>query len=415
MRISIFGAGYVGTVTGACLSSSGHRVTLVDIDKVKIATLAQGKAPFYEARLPELLAKGIEAGLLTATDDVNGAVAETDVSLICVGTPAMADGSINYKYLDAVCAQIGEALRHKQHRHLIIFRSTMLPGTARNRLLPILQAHAGHHDFDIGYNPEFLREGSAVADYFQPTQIVAGAEHASIGQAILDLYQGIDAPRSLVGIEEAEAVKYVSNIWRAHKISFANEISNVMHSWGVDPHKVMNVFFQDTKINMGPGFLQPGFAYGGSCLPKDIRAVSAYAHSHNLMTPLLNAVQTANDNRVQLAIETIRRLGARNIVMLGVSFKPGTDDLRESPYLTLARALEKDEAQLQIHDNHVSSDDVLNVNAEDIDFSGADLIVLSHSIPEYLAIANNAPGHIPILALSRCAMPNERTVYGLSW
>ncbi len=353
MKVSVIGIGYVGAVASACLAEMGHDVIAVDTEQVKIDCINKGISPIIEKGLGDLIKKGVKSRKLKATDSLKDAVAVSEISLICVGTPSEVDGSLDYKYIREICKQLGEAIKDKDTFHTVVVRSTVVPGTLLNVVKPILEEHSGKvagQDFGLGNNPEFLRESTAIEDYFHPTQIVVGALDEKTAKRIMGLYDGIDAPRTIADVSVSEGVKYVSNAWRANKISFANEIGNILKRHGVDSHKVMQIFFEDTKINMGPSFLMPGFAFGGSCLPKDIRALRASAKSKGLKTPLFDSIIKANELQIKHAFDMIWEKGQQNVALLGLSFKPNTDDLRESPLVILADLLLKGGYNLKIYD-----------------------------------------------------------------
>lgn len=356
MRISVFGIGYVGAVTSACLCDSGHQVIAVDNDEVKVKCLQDGRSPIMEQDLDVLIAKYVKDGTLQATLNIKEAIQNSDISLICVGTPSRADGSLDLSYIETVCEELGHVLKTKDEYHTVVLRSTMVPGSAQDICLPILEKISGKKagvDFGFGNNPEFLREGTAIFDYYNPPKIVVGADDKKSGDIIMSLYDGIEAPRIITDINIAEGVKYADNAWHAMKIGFANEIGNILSDCGVDSHKVMDIFCQDTKLNISTAYLKPGFAFGGSCLPKDVRAIQAKGKEVGVDTPLFNSLMIANDNQVERAFNKIKAFGKKNIAMLGLSFKAGTDDLRESPLVTLAELLLKDGYNLKIYDTNV--------------------------------------------------------------
>jgi len=283
MHISVIGIGYVGAVTSACLCDSGHNVTAVDMDPIKVKCLQNGQSPIIETNLDTLIAKHTKNGTLKATSNLKEAVLNTDICLICVGTPSREDGSLDLKYVEKVCEEIGTLIKDKDTYHTIVLRSTMVPGSALDLCLPILEKASGMKagdDFGFGNNPEFLREGSAVYDYYNPPKIVVGAINEKSADAIMKLYEGIDAPRVITDINVAEGVKYADNAWHAMKVGFANEIGNILSDSGVDSHKVMDIFCLDTKLNISKAYLKPGFAFGGSCLPKDVRAIRELQSGH---------------------------------------------------------------------------------------------------------------------------------------
>lgn len=438
MRVSVFGIGYVGAVASACLAEMGHEVTAVDTEQVKIDCINRGVSPIIEKGLGELIKKGVEGGKLKATADGRDAVMNTGVSLICVGTPSGADGSLDYKYIIEICKQIGATLKGKKDFHTVVIRSTVVPGTLMNVVKPILEEASGKaagEGFGLGNNPEFLRESTAIEDYFHPTQIVVGALDEKTAAQIMSLYDGIDAPRAIADVSVAEGVKYVSNAWRANKISFANEIGNILKRHGVDSHKVMKIFFEDRKINMGPSFLMPGFAFGGSCLPKDIRALRASAKQKGLKTPLFDSIIKANDLQIRHAFDLIWEKGLQNIALLGLSFKPNTDDLRGSPLVILADLLLKGGYNLKIYDPCVFEAKHMNgsnreyiekgiphisnclVETPDELISGSEIFVIGNGTKEFADILSKTREEATIIDLVRLNAPIEtRASYtGLCW
>lgn len=353
MRVSVFGLGYVGAVAAACIAEGGHEVIAIDMDPVKVKCIQEGRSPIVEPGLPEMIKKNVEAGKLKATLDCAEAVNGSDISLICVGTPSNADGSLKLDYVEAVCAQIGEILKTKKTFHSVVLRSTVVPGTARDIAIPALERTSGKtagKEFGFGNNPEFLRESTAIYDYFNPPKIVIGAMDEGTAKAMSAIYKGIEAPEVITEVDVAEGVKYADNAWHAVKVGFANELGNILKELGVDSHKVMNIFFKDTKLNISKAYLMPGFAFGGSCLPKDVRAIRASGKAKGLKTPIFDALLEANDEQVRRAYKMIKESGAKTVGMMGLAFKAGTDDLRESPLVTLADLLVKDGIELAVYD-----------------------------------------------------------------
>jgi len=353
MKVSVFGIGYVGAVTSACLVDSGHEVVAVDTDAVKVACIRDGRSPIVEPQLDEIIAKGQKSGKLRATQDVAEAVNATEISLICVGTPSNADGSLKLDYVKEVCEQIGKAIAGKKERHTVVLRSTVVPGSARNVAVPALEKSSGKKagaDFGFGNNPEFLREGTAVYDYYNPPKIVIGADDPETAKTIAALYANIKAPEAITSVDVSEGVKYADNAWHAMKVGFANELGNILKELGVDSHKVMDIFFLDTKLNISKAYLKPGFAFGGSCLPKDVRAIRASGKAKGLKTPIFDALLEANEEQVRRAHEMIKKSGKKTIGMMGLAFKADTDDLRESPLVALADLLLKDGFKVVIYD-----------------------------------------------------------------
>jgi GDP-mannose 6-dehydrogenase len=342
MRVSIFGLGYVGCVSAACLAADGHDVLGVDINEAKVASLNDGQSPIVEPGLQALIAEQHQQGRLRATALPDDAVMTTDLSFVCIQTPSAANGSLDLRYVLRVSEEIGAALRRKTEAHVVVFRSTMLPGTMEELVLPVLAKASGKRpgvDFGVAYHPEFLREGSAIADYRKPARTVVGATDPRSGELVASLYQSIDAPVVHCGLRMAELVKYGDNAFHALKVAFANEIGAICRSTHVDSHELMRIFCQDTKLNLSPVYLRPGYAFGGSCLPKDLRALTYLARSHDLQVPVLEGILASNAAHKQRALNMVTALGKKRVGVLGLSFKDGTDDLRESPTVELVEQL----------------------------------------------------------------------------
>lgn len=356
MKVTVIGIGYVGAVTSACLADSGHEVIAVDVDPVKVKCIQEARSPIIEKDLDETIKKAIDAGRLEATTDLKDAVRKTDMSLICVGTPSREDGSLDLGYVKTACEQIGEIIKETDGFHTVVLRSTMVPGSAYSICKPILEAASGKKagvDFGFGNNPEFLRESTAIYDYYNPPKIVVGADDEKTADAIMNLYEGIEAPRVVTDIGVAEGVKYADNAWHAMKVGFANELGNILKECAIDSHKVMDIFCMDTKLNISRAYLMPGFAFGGSCLPKDVRAIRSVGKGKGIETPIFDALLDANDKQVERAYAMIAASGKKNIGLMGLSFKAGTDDLRESPLVTLADKLIEDGYQITVYDPNV--------------------------------------------------------------
>jgi GDP-mannose 6-dehydrogenase len=357
MKVSVFGLGYVGCVSAAAFAGDGHEVVGVDVIPEKVSAINEGRSPIVEPGLDELLKQGITEGRLRATTSTEDAVRATDLSLVCVGTPSRKNGSLDLTYLLRVCEQIGEVLRDKESYHVVVVRSTVLPGTTHGHVIPTLEKASGKtygEGFGVAVNPEFLREGTAINDFRSPPLTLVGHNHAADAAPTKALYSNLDAPLFSASIRVAEMIKYTSNAWHAVKVVFANEIGNLCKRVGVDSHEVMDIFCQDKKLNLSPYYLRPGFAFGGSCLPKDVRALQYRAKEVDLEMPLLNSVLESNRMQVDYAIERIVETGKKRIGLLGFSFKAGTDDLRESPMVILAEALLGKGYQLCIYDRNVS-------------------------------------------------------------
>ncbi|OYT73513.1 MAG: GDP-mannose dehydrogenase [Armatimonadetes bacterium JP3_11] len=357
MRVSIFGLGYVGAVSAACLAREGHTVVGVDVDPHKLDLIRQGKAPIVEKNLEPYLKQAVEAGRLTVTNDATEAVHNTDISLLCVGTPSKENGDLRTDYLERVARQIGEALITKPDYHIVVIRSTVLPGTAEEIVLPILEETSGkrvNEHFGLAVNPEFLREGTAIADFYDPPFTVVGAMRESDAETVATLYANVKAQLFLVAIRTAEMIKYACNAFHALKITFANELGMLCKAEGIDSHEVMRVFCADTKLNISCKYLTPGFAFGGSCLPKDLRALTYRARTSDLQLPMLEAILPSNRHQIEEVAKLVVRLRKRRVGLFGLSFKPGTDDLRESPLVELAEQLIGKGYRLLIHDPNVS-------------------------------------------------------------
>jgi GDP-mannose 6-dehydrogenase len=364
-RVAVFGLGYVGSVSAACLASHGHSVIGVDVRSAKVDMINQGRSPVVEGRLGDLVAEQVAAGRLCATTDAAHAVANTDIALVCVGTPSASNGSLHTGFLERVSEEIGAALAGHQGRYTVVVRSTMLPTTCEQLVLPRLQdasrRRAGE-DFGLAVNPEFLREGSSISDFFDPPKVVIGQFDEASGDAVADLYRGLPGPVYRVPMAVAEMIKYADNSFHALKVGFANEMGAVCKALGLDSHAVMDIFLADTKLNISPAYLRPGFAFGGSCLPKDLRALVHRARRADVPVPILESVGPSNESQIDRAFKIIEATGKRRVGLLGLAFKPGTDDLRESPLVALAERLLGRGFELLIHDPRVAVSSLLGAN-----------------------------------------------------
>lgn len=370
MRVSVIGLGYVGCVSAACLANDGHDVIGVDINPLKVGHINEGRTPIIEDKIGDLVRDAVARGKLRATTDVARAVAETDLSVVCVGTPSRANGSLELHYVERVCGEIGRALAGKTGRHLVVIRSTVLPGTMRRVVIPALEKHSALSPgtgFGICFHPEFLREGSSVDDYYSPPKIVIGTEIPADAEMVQALYKGIKAPVVVTGLEVAEMVKYVDNTYHALKVCFANEIGNICKEVGVDSHAVMDIFCSDTKLNISRLYFKPGFAFGGSCLPKDVRALTYKAGELDLKAPVLASILDSNEYQIKRGLSMILDLGKKNVGVLGFSFKAGTDDLRESPIVMLIETLIGKGYKLKIYDSNVNLAKLVGANKEYIE------------------------------------------------
>ena len=403
MKVAVFGLGYVGSVSAASFAADGHDVVGVDVNPDKVAAVTSGRSPIVEPGLDALLERSVAAGRLRATTSTAEAVAESDLSLICVGTPSRKNGSLDLKYLIRVCEQIGDALKQKATYHVVVVRSTVLPGTTHGHVIPTLEAHSGKkygEGFGVAVNPEFLREGTALKDFQHPPLTLVGHNHASDAAPTKALYDGIEAPLYSTSIRVAEMMKYTSNAWHAVKVVFANEIGNLCKRVGIDSHEVMDIFCRDEKLNISPYYLKPGFAFGGSCLPKDVRALQYRAREVDLEMPLINALLGSNQLQIRHALDQIVETGKKRIGILGFSFKAGTDDLRESPMVILGEALLGKGYELCIYDRNVSMARLMGANKEYIEqqiphlsrhlcdsvddvIARSDVIVIGNGAPEF--------------------------------
>jgi GDP-mannose 6-dehydrogenase len=357
LSVSIFGLGYVGSVSAACFASLGHKVIGVDVNRDKVEMMHSGRTPIIEAGMSELVAESNKACRLHATTDATEAVLNSDISFVCVGTPSLRNGKLDLSHIGHVAAEIGAAIAKKKTPHIFVLRSTVLPGTTETFVIPILERESGKKagkDFTVVYNPEFMREGSAVADFLNPPYTIVGALNASDLQPVRELYKAVHGKVYETKIPVAEMVKYVSNCYHALKVGFANEIGTLSKHLGVDAQAVTNIFTSDTKLNISAAYLSPGFAFGGSCLPKDVRAITYQAKELDLKLPLLESLMSSNAAHVDRAVEMVMQTGKKKIAQLGLSFKSGTDDLRESPHVQLIKRLMGEGYEVRVWDEDVS-------------------------------------------------------------
>jgi GDP-mannose 6-dehydrogenase len=367
LQISIFGLGYVGTVSAGCLAKDGHPVTGVDPVQTKVDLINKGLSPIIEAEIGELVESGVRSGRLRATDNPTEAIRETELSFVCVGTPSQANGNLDFRYIRRICEQIGQALKDKSAWHTVVIRSTILPGTMHNIVIPVLEEYSGKRagvDFGVCHNPEFLREGSAVRDFYAPPKTVIGELDQTSGNTLASLYANLEAPLIRTDLQTAEMVKYVDNNWHALKIGFANEIGNLCKAFGIDAHAVMNIFCQDRKLNISPAYLLPGFAFGGSCLPKDLRALAYQAKVHDLQLPIISSILPSNELQISKGLRLIMEKEHRRVGILGFSFKAGTDDLRESPVVEVIERLIGKGYDLRIYDKNVNVASLVGANRD---------------------------------------------------
>lgn len=367
MNLAIFGLGYVGIVSAACLARDGHSVVGIDPNPVKIRLVSQGQSPIIEPGLDALIPSAVASGRLTAGDDVAAAVEHAEIMLVCVGTPGQGNGSLDLGYVRRVCEEIGTALRTASGYKVVVLRSTMLPGSMASVVIPTLEAHSGKragHDFGVCINPEFLREGSAIYDYDHPPKTLIGASDERAAAPLKALYGHLEASLLVTDLATAEMAKYADNCWHALKVTFANEMGRVCKAVGVDSRTLMRLFCEDTKLNVSTAYLRPGFAFGGSCLPKDVRALTYHGRSLDVDTPVLSAILASNRVHVDHALSMIYATGKRRVGLMGLSFKEGTDDLRESPIVTLAERLIGKGYELHIFDRNVRLSSLIGANKD---------------------------------------------------
>ena len=370
LSVSVFGLGYVGSVSAACFASMGHKVIGVDVSRAKVEMLAAGRTPIIEARMSELVAAANQACRLHATTDATEAVLNSDVSFVCVGTPSMKNGKLDLSHIENVAREIGQAIRQKNSPHVFVLRSTVLPGTTETVAVPILEKESGKkcgRDFTVCYNPEFMREGSAVADFLNPPYTILGASDVNHLAPLRELYQEIRATLYETTIPVAEMVKYFSNCYHALKVGFANEMGTMCKHLGVDADAVTKIFLSDTKLNVSPVYLSPGFAFGGSCLPKDLRALTYKAKELDLKLPVLESLMPSNAEHISRAVDMVLSTGKRRIAQLGLSFKAGTDDLRESPQVQLIKRLLGEGLEVRVWDEDVSLGRLAGANRQYIE------------------------------------------------
>jgi GDP-mannose 6-dehydrogenase len=436
LAVAVFGLGYVGCVTAACLAHAGHDVTGLDVSELKTRAIEAGSSPINEPGLDDLIRQYVKAGSLKTSTDITKTIQQSDASIICVGTPSTSQDGINLEYVKRVCEQIGEALADREPGHVVILRSTVLPGTMKNIVRPTLELKSGKKEgehFFIAFNPEFMREGSAIKDYRNPGKIVAGASSPQAEATLRTLYARVEAPFILTSPEVGEMLKYVNNIWHALKITFANEIGEICKKVSVDSHTVMDIFMQDKHLNISTAYLKPGFAFGGSCLPKDLKALMHFARHNDVEVPVLSKIMTSNISLIERTFHRILQTGAKKIGMYGLSFKPQTDDLRESPYVILAEWLIGKGLKVKIFDEYIQVPKLTGANKEYInnhlphlvdllvdDFPAfdkfAELVVIGHRSEGASDWVRKRDTQIRVLDLARLDRVNGVANYeGISW
>ena len=439
MRVVIWGLGYVGTVSAACLAEMGHEVVGVEPNRTKVDALNAGDTVLREPGLAALVKKGVSEGRLRATQDGVPAVSGADVSLVCVGTPSAADGSPVLDFVRNVASEIGRGLRDANGYHVVVLRSTLFPGTVRGVVAPLLEEHSGRRmgeDFGLAANPEFMREASAIEDFHAPPYTVIGELDSRSGDIVERLYDGVAAPVYRVALEEAELVKLANNAFHALKTGFANEIGRVCDRLGTDSHAVMRLVCADTKLNISPAYLKPGFAFGGSCLPKDLRSLTFHGRRLGVELPILDAIIPSNRLQIEAARIKIHELGARSVTVLGLSFKPGTDDLRESAVIPLIRDLWQDGINVRVYDPDVELEKTLGSNLEYLErqlpqirkimcgslseaLADTEAVVVSQRREEFIAGIGTSDGRYAVLDLVRLngdrRLPGASRYQGISW
>jgi len=437
MKLSIFGLGYVGSVSAACFARDGHEVIGVDVNPLKVDIINSGRSPIVEPQLDELIVEAVKGGRLRATTSAADAISTADVSLVCVGTPGNANGSLDLTHIKNSCQQIGVALSSIDRYHVVVIRSTLLPGSIERHVIPTLEVYSGKRagkDFGVAINPEFLREGTSVYDFDNPPFTLIGADDEEVSSLLGHLYARLNAPLFTLRIKEAEMVKYACNCFHALKVAFANEIGNICKPLAVDSHRVMEVFCQDNKLNLSPYYLKPGFAFGGSCLPKDLRAINYKAKELDVEIPVLNSVLVSNERQIERAINMVLATGRKNIGVLGLSFKQGTDDLRESPIVTVIERLVGKGLRVLIYDRDVQLARVFGANKEYIEreiphiselmrpelddvVRPSEIIVVANKSKEFLGITDSLRSDQTIIDLVRLfdAAPPVGTYSGIGW
>jgi GDP-mannose 6-dehydrogenase len=442
--VSIIGLGYVGIVSAACLAEMTYRVIGVDVDSRKVLDVNTGRAPLVEPGLDDVVARAVAAGRLTATTDLTAALHQTSVTFVCVGTPSEIDGSVDLSSLRAALRQVGQALAQKSSYHLVVIRSTIPVGTTRSVVIPLLEAESSKCcglDFGLCFQPEFLRQGVAIKDFFSPPKTVIGGIDDRSAKSLAAVHAAVDAPVFCTTIETAELIKYVDNTWHAAKVAFANEIGNISRAVNVDSHDVMNIFVVDTKLNLSPYYLKPGYAFGGSCLPKDVRALNGLARSLSLNTPLIGSILESNDAHIEHALKLVERSGAQRIGVLGVTFKNGTDDLRESAQIDLIGRLLSRGYEVRAYDSNVTVagrtlaiahgktatpatrrvlDQLTDMLASSLDelIIWSDLVIVSHPTAEFADAVQrhqNSKHVLDLVHLSDEALRRSDTYMGICW
>ncbi len=438
MRISIFGTGYVGCVTAGCLAEMGHQIIAVEPNTTKVNMVNLGRSPIIEKGMEQLIGTAVSSGRLRASADWSAAVAETELAMVCVGTPSQDNGNIDLGSIQRVCEQIGQALASKQEYFTVVIRSTVVPGTMLETVLPTLEKCSGKRagaDFGVCINPEFLREGTSIYDFYNPPKTVIGEWNKKSGDKVAELYKGLPGPVVRTEIKVAEMVKYADNAFHALKVCFANEIGNIAQAMGVDSHKLMEIFCLDTKLNLSPYYLKPGFAFGGSCLPKDLRALTYIAKTRDVAVPVLNSILESNEYQIKKVVRKLMSYKRQSLGFLGLSFKDGTDDLRESPIVELVETMIGKGYNVRIHDHNVSLAKLMGANKKYIEkeiphisellcssaeelVAQSDVLVLASKEESYAKLLHGVNGNKKIVDLVRFFTPEQHPpseYYGVCW
>jgi GDP-mannose 6-dehydrogenase len=438
LRISIFGTGYVGCVTAGCLAELGHQIVAVEPNTTKVKMVNLGRSPIIEKGMEKLIDTAVSSGRLRASADWSAAVAETELAIVCVGTPSQDNGNIDLSSIQRVCEQIGQALASKQEYFTVVIRSTVVPGTMLETVVPTLEKCSGKRagaDFGVCINPEFLREGTSIYDFYNPPKTVIGEWNEKSGDKVAELYKGLPGPVVRTEIRVAEMVKYADNSFHALKVCFANEIGNIAQTMGVDSHKLMEIFCLDTKLNLSPYYLKPGFAFGGSCLPKDLRALTYIAKTRDIAVPVLNSILESNEYQIKKVVRKLMSYKRQSLGFLGLSFKEGTDDLRESPIVELVETMIGKGYNVRIYDHNVSLAKLMGANKKYIEkeiphisellcasaeelVAQSDVLVLASKEESYAKLLHGVNGNKKIVDLVRFFTPEQHPpseYYGVCW
>ncbi len=436
-KISVFGLGYVGSVSAACLARDGHSVIGVDTNPTKVGIINGGRSPIIEKDLEPLITRAVKNGRLRATKDSREAVLNSEMSMICVGTPSNPNGSLDLSFIERVAREIGRILKDKEGYHILVTRSTIIPGTNESRIIPIVEEESGkkvHTGFGVVSNPEFLREATAVYDFDHPPKTVVGSDRPADCDAVAELYREIQAPLIKTTLRLAEMVKYADNAFHALKVAFSNEIGNICKALEVDSHALMEIFCQDLKLNLSPYYLKPGFAFGGSCLPKDLRALNYRAKTLDIDVPVLRSILPSNELQIKNGVQRVLALGKKKIGVLGFAFKAGTDDLRESPIVELIEALLGKGYDIRVYDREVSLARLFGSNKEFIEkriphiselmvenideiLRHSEVIIIGNKSEEFVEIMGSLGESQYVLDLVRISdsVRTRATYEGISW